>query len=307
MTLPNFIVIGPPKTGTTSLNSYLKQHPQIFMCPIKEPGFFMLEGERLSTGQYRSAYSIAQLADYEKLFDGVENQMAIGEASTRYFYSQKAANRIKHYIPGARLITILRDPVERAYSEYLMLRLNRQQKLPDFEQAVDQELQGEAARATDPAGSYIQGSFYYDRLQTYLTHFPITQVRIIFYEDYLANPQKIMAEIFQFLGVAEHTHIDTSDVHNKSGIPRSENIGRMFSSPGLLKQILKPFIPKTVWKKARLQIRNYNLQRPAMNPETRSKLIDLYREDILLLQDFLDRDLSSWLDQRPPSSGLQIE
>src|SRR5690348_12453358 len=112
MTLPNFIVIGPPKTGTTSLNSYLKQHPQIFMCPIKEPGFFMLEGEPLASDRPAGGYSITNLADYQKLFEGVKKQTAIGEASTQYFYSQKAATRISHYVPGARLVTILRDPAE---------------------------------------------------------------------------------------------------------------------------------------------------------------------------------------------------
>jgi hypothetical protein len=303
MTLPNFIVIGPPKTGTTSLNSYLKQHPRIFMCPIKEPGFFMLEEMHIPSNRSTKGYSITHLADYERLFDRVENQSAIGEASTRYFYSQKAAERIKHYIPSARLITILRDPAERAYSEYLMLRLNRQEKLPGFEQAVDRELKRDAAQATDPAEGYIRGSFYYDHLQTYLARFPAAQLKIILYEDYLANPQKIMAEIFRFLDVEELTRIDTSDIHNKSGIPRSEIIGRIFGSPGLLKRALKRFVPKQLWKKARLQLRNYNLQRPAMSPETRSKLVALYREDILSLQDFLDRDLSAWLNEIQPFEG----
>src|SRR5688572_7713518 len=124
MVMPNFLIIGAAKAGTTSLYSYLNQHPQIFMSPVKEPNFFALEGEKLNfrgpgDAQVINRYSITQLESYRAHFKGITQETCIGEASTLYLDHPKAVERIQHYTPKARLITILRDPVERAFSNFL--------------------------------------------------------------------------------------------------------------------------------------------------------------------------------------------
>ena len=124
MIMPNFLLIGAAKAGTSSLYGYLKQHPQIYMSPIKEPRFFALEGETLNfNGPTRgiNQTSINTLEAYSQLFQKVTTEKAIGEASTIYLSSPKAPERIKHYLPDVKLIAILRDPSERAFSSYMHL------------------------------------------------------------------------------------------------------------------------------------------------------------------------------------------
>ena len=118
MTLPNFLIIGSAKGGTSSLHYYLRQHPQIFMPDLKEPRFFALEGETLNFQNPDSAInhdSVTNLREYKNLFANAINEIGIGEASPLYLYSEKAVRRIKHYVPDAKLIVILRNPVDRSF------------------------------------------------------------------------------------------------------------------------------------------------------------------------------------------------
>lgn len=126
MTLPNFLIIGAAKAGTTSLYHYLAQHPQIYMSPIKEPNFFALEercvdfrgpGDHL----YIKQFSVTELERYRSLFQGVTHEQAVGEASPLYLYSPVAPARSHRYVPEMKLIAILRHPVDRAYSAFLHL------------------------------------------------------------------------------------------------------------------------------------------------------------------------------------------
>ena len=124
MTLPNFLIIGAPKCGTTSLYAYLKQHPQVFMTIPKEPTFFGNEGtDGLFNGPHdedRAYHSrvITNFADYKALYDRVTNEKAIGEASIYYLYLPKAPEQIQKYVPKAAMFAVLRNPADRAYSAY---------------------------------------------------------------------------------------------------------------------------------------------------------------------------------------------
>ena len=117
MTMPNFLIIGSQKAGTTALYHYLKQHPQIFLSKIKEPCFFAFEGEELDlrspTGApvYMNRTAVTTVESYRRLFDTVTDEKAVGEASPIYIICPKAAKRIYHYIPHVRLIAVLRNPV----------------------------------------------------------------------------------------------------------------------------------------------------------------------------------------------------
>ena len=121
--MPNFLIIGAPKSGTTSLYQYLKQHPQIYLPDKKEPHFFSFEGRTQGfNGPGQADFMkkrITKIEDYIKLFENVNDELAIGEASTSYLYIPEAVERIKKYVPEVKIITIIRHPAERAFSDYL--------------------------------------------------------------------------------------------------------------------------------------------------------------------------------------------
>lgn len=148
MILPNFLIIGAAKSGTSSIYDYLKQHPQIYMSSIKEPIFFAFEGEQIDEfGPFNDdplakgtlTNSATNIDDYQALFRDVDGEKAIGEASVRYLYFSKSPNRIKKYIPEAKLIAILRNPVDRAYSHFLMNLRKQFEPLNDFSKALQAE------------------------------------------------------------------------------------------------------------------------------------------------------------------------
>ena len=141
--LPNFLVIGTGRAGTTSLYHYLAQHPQIFMSPVKEPKFFALEGHSLDfrgPGDERiRAETTTTLSAYRQLFDGVRDEIAVGEASTLYLSHETAPDAIARYVPDVRLIALLRDPAARAHSAFQHLTRDGWEPLAEFEEALRDE------------------------------------------------------------------------------------------------------------------------------------------------------------------------
>jgi Sulfotransferase family len=299
MTLPNFFVIGTGKCGTTSLYHYLKQHPQIYMSPLKEPDFFRFEGEPpcfKGPGDERYTHRvITRLEDYRALFAGVSDEPAIGEASQSYL-RPKAAHRIRHYIPEAKLIAVLRDPVERAYSAYLALVRDGREWL-DFDGALKEE---EARAKANWHGSwrYRHGGFYCSRLRRYYELFGRDQIRVYLYEDLKGDPVGMTHDIFRFLEVDDTFVPDTSLRYNVSGIPRSRALHTFLNRPNRLKTVVGSVLPGGPRNRLSANMRNRNLTEPPPLPEsTRKELTDAYREDILELQDLIGRDLSGWLSE----------
>ncbi|MDY7015905.1 MAG: sulfotransferase, partial [Cyanobacteriota bacterium] len=150
MVLPNFLIIGAAKGGTTSLYTWLAQHPQIYMTPVKEPNFFALQGENFNypSGTVSQRYldeCVTNFEAYLEQFKAVNCEIAIGEASPFYLYHPQAASRIQQTIPDVKLIAILRDPVERAYSNFLHHIREGFETVEDFSQA----LQAEESRMRD--------------------------------------------------------------------------------------------------------------------------------------------------------------
>ena len=145
MTMPNFFIVGAQKAGTTSLYHYLDQHPQVYMSPIKEPYFFDhemdSEGEvvRRDFGGHRQPPRFANIGEYSALFEGVQNERAIGEATPLYIYAPGAPERIERHAPGAKAIALLRHPADRAYSAFLHAVRIGAEPLTDFAQALREE------------------------------------------------------------------------------------------------------------------------------------------------------------------------
>ncbi|NJL83829.1 MAG: sulfotransferase [Chloroflexaceae bacterium] len=217
MTQPNFCLIGAAKSGTTSLYEYLKQHPQIFMSPVKEPRYFGLVGE---TPDFRgpgdaetNRQLVTQTAAYRALFAGVTDEIAIGEASPWYLYLEKAPIQIQQQLPQLKLIVILRHPVERAYSNFLHQVRYRTEPLPTFALA----LAAEPTRQQNhwrPFWFYKQLGFYHAQLSRYYQRFPREQIRVYLYEDLCDRPNVLFEDLFRFLSVDERFLPNLSEQHN---------------------------------------------------------------------------------------------
>jgi hypothetical protein len=294
MTMPNFLIIGAAKAGTTALHEYLQQHPQIYLTPTKETNFFAFEGQEINFqgpgDEALKDFSITDLSTYQAEFAGVTKELAIGEACPSYLYVPQAAARIKQYIPDARLIVILRNPVERAYANFLHIVRDDREPQRDFTLA----LQAEATRIANNwewFWHYIQVGFYGQQLQRYYEMFAPSQIKVYLYEDLKEDAIATLQDIFRWLEVDDTFVPDMALRPNKSGMPRNKLLHQILTKPNPLKSLLKPLFPAQI----RQKIQHQNLNTPQISPEVRQQLLDLYRADILQSQDLIQRDLSAWL------------
>jgi len=306
MTLPNFLILGAPKCGTTSLYSYLGQHPDIFMCFPKEPTFFGHEGEvGLFNGPgdnneiYRTRM-VTSLDAYTRLFNRVTTQKAIGEASTFYLYLPKAPLTIKKYIPHAHLFGVLRNPADRAYSNYLHLA-RQLRETRTFAQALQDE-PNRIKNNWNELWHYKSMGFYYQQIKRYYDLFGREQVHIYLYEDLQQDMLSVVRRIFEIVGVDPSFVPDMSKKWNVGYMPKSptrekvyyklKNVARLCNKHAHWR--LRSPLDKALELVGRLE-RPVHVPRPATPQDLRASLLKEYREDILKVQDLLQRDLSHWL------------
>jgi hypothetical protein len=299
-TMPNFLVIGAAKAGTTALYRYLGQHPQIYTSSIKEPNFFALKGALPNfrgpgAGERINRWSVPDLEGYLALFEEVSNEKAVGEASPLYLYNEKVPERIRHYVPQARLVAVLRDPVERAYSSFLHLVRNGREPLSDFAQALAAEKE-RIRNNWEWIWHYKSMGFYHEQLSRYYEAFGRNQIRIYLHEDLEDNPLEVLRDLFSFLGVDDSfVPKVTSTRYNATGVPRSKTFDNILRSQNPLKAVLKPLLPKKLRRRLNVYLQNKLLVKPPFPEETRRRLVEEYREDVSNLQELIGRDLSGWL------------
>jgi hypothetical protein len=301
MTMPNFLIIGAAKSGTSSLHFYLAQHPEIYMTPEKQTYFFAYEGTEPQfhgpgDQEEMRGHLITRLSDYQAQFAGVTTEKAIGEACSVYLYDPNAPIAIKRHIPHVKLIVILRDPAERAYSSFMQHMREGYETVSDFGQAL--KLEEERIRNHwRHLWHYRARGYYSEQIQRYLELFDRSQLRIYLFEDLKRDPQGLLKDIFRFLGVRDDFVPDTSEKHNATGIPRSRTMLRLIMRPNALKTLMKPVLPMRLRRtvKAFVTTSPWSLRRPPMPAELRQDLVEGYREDIHKLQAMIGRDLSRWL------------
>jgi Sulfotransferase family len=306
MTLPNFLIIGAMKSGTTSLYYYLKQHPQIYMSSIKEPNFFALEGSNLdfdgAEGKERikrwiKRDFVTNIEEYRALFRGAAGETAIGEASPIYLYSPEASYRIRHYVPEAKLIAILRNPVERAYSAFVYMSREGREPLNDFSRALRAE-EGRMRDNWEWIWHYKHVGFYYSQLKRYFDVFDRDQIRVYLYEDLRAGIPRVLRDIFGFLEVDDTFVPDTSMRHNVSGTPKSGLLPGFIFGRNPVKTVLKPLFPQELRQHISVSLKSrYLVGAPPLVPEVRRELLEAYRDDVLKLESLIERDLSGWLER----------
>ena len=300
MTLPNFLVIGAMRAGTTALYRFLMQHPRIYMSPIKEPKFFALENHPLDflgpgdrARMRRDARTTQE--SYRELFRGASTESAVGEASTFYLYSTEAPVNIHRRAPNMRLIAVLRHPAERAYSAYLHMVRRGFEPLRDFHAALQAEAERSRAGWAPDNWHYRQMGFYATQLERYFSLFDRKQVRVYLYEDFCADPVGTLQDMFRFLGVDPEFVPDVSLRYNVSGIPRSRRLQALINRP---RTALGKPLPEAWRLRIGLAVQRWNLTRPALGDEVWRDLLEGYREDMLRLEDLIRRDLSGWLGGR---------
>jgi hypothetical protein len=311
---PNFFIVGAAKAGTTSLYHYLDQHPDVYMSPLKEPCYFSFEvrPENFETdSQWRAMEAvedvrrylngpmnekrregiICEWKDYVRLFAGATTQTAVGESSVSYLWSKTAARKIAAQMPQARIIMVLRSPVERAFSQYLHT-VSDGYITESFQSYVRASLR----RSGDRFSLYhpfLEMGFYHDQVQRYFDHFPRKQIGIWFYEETVKRPREFLREVLDFLGVDSAFTPDISKRHNQPHIARMVKPAQTLRRLGVW-QMLRRATPAPM--RGRLRGALY---RPTgsvtMDAADRALMLDFYRGDIYRLEGLLNRDLSAWL------------
>ena len=294
MTLPDFIVVGAAKAGTTALYWYLADHPQVFMSRVKETNYFAYgrdEGGHLLYGDPElHHFPIRTIDAYERSFEGAGDARAVGEASPIYLECPQSAGRIRNTIPGARIICGLRDPVDRAYSDYLMYLRSRGHRLD-----AARELTPSAAWAR-PDSHWMQISMYHEALRRYFDMFPAERIYVFLFDDLKADQAALVRDIYRFLGADDGFVPDFGTPHNVGGMPASMLLERVLTSDPL-RRAIDPWIPKRAadWAR-RTRTRNLRRAHPLPN-ELAKELRERFRDDIGKTAELIGRDLSLWLER----------
>ena len=307
---PNFFIVGAPKAGTTSLYHYLDQHPQIYMCPVKEPCHFATEvrPENFSP-KYRGVFEAGEMktylrgpgrekrfsgyvpdwGDYLSLFDDATNETAIGEASVCYLWSPNAAKNIAARLPDARIVALLRHPAERAWSQYQHGVANGHVD-KSFRQQIEACLQSRGGKFS-PAYPFLEFGLYSGQIRAYFELFPRENVKVCFYQDGLAN---IVGDLFRFLNVDPAFQVDFAERHLESATAEAPTMVYQALRKAGLWQPLRKLAPQRV----RAALRKLAFRKrivTSMQEADRRFLCEYYREDVLSLSKLVQRDLTSWL------------
>ncbi|OYT33099.1 sulfotransferase [Archaeoglobales archaeon ex4484_92] len=285
MKLPNFIICGTQKGGTSALYYFLKEHPEIYLSPKKEVHYFDLNYQK-------------GLKWYEKHFKGASSKYkAIGEASPLYMYLEEVPERIHETLPDAKLIFILRNPVDRAYSHYWHeIRLGYEW-LP-FEEAIKKEKERLAAGTIFDKQhcSYLDRGKYIKQLKRYRKYFSKDQMLILISEELKNKPENVLKRVFEFLDVNTQFRIESFNNKNIGKRPRFLIIQRLIVAK--LHTLHQYYIPEAypLTNRLILLINALNLipGYPKMNPQTRKKLSEYFKPYNKKLEDFLGHKLEQW-------------
>lgn len=298
--LPNFLIVGAAKSGTTSIYHYLNQHPGIYMCHVKEPRFITAQFVKFplkGIGDKKVEQKIIKSFDeYKKLFEHINGEKAIGEASAdNLYYYENAINHIKKYFGNIKIIIILRNPIERTFSNYQMFVKAFREHL-SFEDALQQE---EERKNMNWAYGwhYKSVSLYYKQVKAYLDNF--RQVKVYFYDDLKADSLGLIRDAFEFLEVDSSFKVDTSFRYNVGGIPKNLFIQRLIKksdkSKKVTKRILRFLLSNQRMNELTGKLKEKNLEKQQIKPKTRQFLSDFFCEDIQKTENLINRNLSHWL------------
>ncbi len=289
--LPNLFIVGAPRCGTTSIYEYLKQHPDVFMSPIKEPHYFA----RKDISEFHDGIAppdvILDFKDYIGLFGGGRNKKIRGEASTNYLYSKSATFEIFKLVPDAKIIISLRDPIERALSHF---------KRDIFAYGII--VSRSFCEAIKIRPFYLRMGLYYEHVKRYIETFSSKNVKIVIFDDLKRDTLLVMKDICRFLEIDENYvfNIDLSKKYNASWIPRSLIINKFVVK--VRDYILKRILPRSFYRELKhlyfkiFAAKDSNHFDFVIN-NCIDFLVNYFREDVRKLSELLGRDLSFWFEK----------
>ncbi len=311
---PNFVVAGAAKCGTTSLYHYLKQHPDVYMSPIKETNHFSqdIRPENFSaeyktyeraknldieqfvnsdmTGDQWGAY-ILNREHYLKLFRFASGKKAIGEISNSYLYSSVAAQNIRNDFPDMKVVMILRQPAERAYSHYLANLRDGRTTLP-FRPEVEHD-DAKQHHGWSISHLYFELGCYADQVERFQKLFPASQLRIYLFDDLKNNNRALVKDLFDFLGLRQDVTINFDEKFNEARIPKNPGLIKFITQLGIKRRIFRA-LPKG-WQKGVKDSFFKEGKVPKLSIEDRKWMTGRYVDDIHKLEKLINKDLSHWL------------
>lgn len=310
MALPDFFVAGVPKAGTTALHSALARHPSLFMSAVKEPKFFLTDGPPPAEGgpgdvkTYRE--HIWRRQDYEALFDAARPGVLKGESTPFYLYSRDAQRRIKALIPGARMIVVLRDPVERAHSNWTHLWSAGLDPVGDFLHACAREEERAAAGWAD-FWRYTGLGMYGQQLAHLYSVFPASQVLVFRYRSLITDPARTLDRVCSFLGV-QTGRLNGLPRENVTVHPhptlRHSVVAAARRASAALTTLLPGHIGAGMADRLEQLLQQDAAPRRPLTWQEREALIPRFECDVALLESITGEDFSDWLQPRGDSGGL---
>jgi Sulfotransferase family len=310
MALPDFLIVGAPKAGSTALHTALAQHPGLYMSPVKEPKFFLSDGPPPARGGPGDAQTyrehVWRRPDYEALFDAAPPGTLRGESTPLYLHDPAAHRRIHELIPRAKLIAVLRDPVERAHSNWTHLWSAGLEPVGDFVQACEEEPRRiEAGWAS--FWQYVGLGLYGEQLEHLYQVFPRDQVLIIRYLTLVDSPDETLDRICTFLGV-EPGVISTVPRENVTAHPEATLRYRTLARTLRAAAAAGRFLPGKAGTSLKDSL-EHRLQRsaPSRQPlswDEREQVLPKFSGDIRRLEQVTGDDFSFWLRPRERSGGM---
>ncbi len=281
MNLPNFFIIGAAKAGSTSLYEYLIQHPQVYMSPIKEPHYY--SNIRPSAEHAHIVCAVSDTKKYLSLFKGAGGYKAIGEASTSYLSEIGTAQRIKAKIPDAKIIILLRDPVDRAYSHYLMDVRDGFQDLSFWDAIQSDYMQCE--KGWGISHMYVELGLYFEQVRQYIDCFARDRVLILFFDDFITNELDILLRVADFLEIDPEPMrgIDFTKIYNQFALPRGA-VSRWFLRSPRIKWLAKFVGSDAVKRYVRKKILLQQGIKPPLDEKSRVFLNAIYEQDLVKLE-----------------------
>ena len=299
MSLPNFLIIGAAKSGTTSLQEYLSQHDEIFFPTSKEPNYFALADRSLPLPGpappkvlqallYSKSYT--NFNDYQALFHDARENQQLGEASVRYFYFPEASEKIKETIPDVKLILILREPVSRLYSHYCM-NMQYQLETLDLLDAIEAE-PDRIAKKWGWDWHYTGLGMYAKQLRRYYDLFPKEQIKVFLYDDFVADPVKTTQEICRFINVSDNFTPDMSKRGKVAYRGNNKILDRWLHWPSKSRRALQKLLPYKVYLSMVQTLHEANSSPvPKLDRELKEELKKHFTEDVNELGNLLNREI----------------
>lgn len=294
--LPDFLIIGAFKSGTTSLTHYLGQHPRIFLPWLQEPAFFSSPrydpepgGPAEPVKPPESVYGRPRTesrAQYTALFERAPEDALCGECSPQYMTFPDSVGRIAEMLPHVKLIALLREPASRAYSDYSSFVRDGLEKA-SFADVVAR------TPSIRPPGHFVETGRYGKQLAPYFQVFPREQIKVITTEELRSDAERTMRDLFAWLGLDPDVQIDPSQQRNISGVPSSQALALAYQARRRLQPLLKPWLPRALVDAADARMAG-GLRRVPADQEVMAELRAFYADDVDLLARLTGKDLSTW-------------